>query len=103
MTKLYFNYDELNSKVINNFIDVINKLKYSINKIDSLNLPYSFTKKQDIVRIKERLLQNKDKLEKMMNIIAENNRVYSKRHDEFIYEIGKLPILKIQTRKGLDQ
>ena len=103
MTKLYFNYDELNGKVIDNFADVINKLKYSVNKIDSLNLSYNFTKKQEIINIKEKLLKDKILLEKIMNILIENNRIYSKRHDEFIYEIGKLPILKVQVRKGLDQ
>lgn len=103
MTKLYFNYDELNGKVIDNFADVISKLKYSVNKIDSLNLSYNFTKKQEIIKIKEKLLKDKISLEKIMNTLIENNRIYSKRHDEIIYEIGKLPILKVKARKGLDQ
>lgn len=103
MTKLYFNYDEINAKVVNNIADVINKLKYSVDKIDSLNLPYSFIKKQEVIRIKEKLLKNKILLEKIMSILIENNRIYSKRHDEIVYEIGKLPVMEIQARKGLDQ
>lgn len=98
MAKVFFNYDNLRYNCVDNIREVTKYLDDINRYFSSMNIPYNYAKRQDLINAKETLERCNSDLKKIMSWIVNSNNQLENKIDTYNDRASRLPSNCIKRR-----
>lgn len=101
MAKVFFNYDNLRYNCVDNIKEVIKYLDDISRCFSSMNIPYNYVRKHDLINAKEVLEKCNSDLKEIMSWIVDSNNQLDNKIDTYNDRASRLPVNCIKKNQRI--
>lgn len=101
MSKVDLDYTNLKTNCILNLSDTINLMNKVLNYFDNFDIPYDFSKKNDLKNVEIKLRNVKTELNKVKNWMVDSNNNYDILINNLKNQANRLPTYRVKQRNNI--